>query len=133
MTDEEKVARLAAILGIEGAVQYGRYHGPGERSDRRGYREARLGSYAGDGATDADALRWLAVSMERSTQYIPASIRSNATGLRTQAKSWRQNEETARTKAERLEADARALDVEAANIEARFCGYIADRGTEGAS
>jgi len=133
MTDDEKVARLAAILGIEGAVQYGRYRGPGERSDRRGYREARLGNCAGDGATDADALRWLAFAMERHAEYVPDSIRNEARNLWSQANSWRQNEASAREKVEGYEARACKCAASADAIAAQFAAYLADCGTEDAS
>jgi len=133
MTDDEKVARLAAILGIEGAVQYGRFRGYGERSHKRGHREARLGDYTGDGETDAAALRALACRMERSAEYAPASIRASAGSLREQAERARIRERCARADAEMCEADASKREADADAIAAQYAAYLADRGTEGAS
>lgn len=133
MTDAEKVARLAGILGIEGAVQYGRFRGYGERSHKRGHREARLGGYAGDGETDAAALRSLACRMERQAEYAPTVVRNAAQSLRNQAGSWRINESVARVKAQSYEADASKRDAEADAVAAQYAAYLADRGTEGAS
>lgn len=131
MTDEEKVARLAAILGIEGAVQYGRFRGFGERSHKRGHREARLGDYAGDGETDASALLSLVCRMERHAAYVPDSLRNEARNLRGQASSWRQSEASARAKAEGYDADAARRDASADAIAMQYAAYLADRGTEG--
>jgi len=133
MTDEEKVARLAGILGIEGAVQYGRYRGPGERSDRRGYREARLGNYAGDGATDELALRRLTRAMERQTEYEPTRAAYVIAQVRQQAKDARVNEARFRAEAERCESHANDCEREAASVAAQYAAYLAERGTEGAS
>ena len=94
MTDEEKVARLAAILGIEGAVQYGRFRGYGERSDKRGYREARIGGLAGDGPTDDAALRRLVVTLERQADYEPTRAAYSIASIREQAKGARIREAT---------------------------------------
>jgi len=132
MTDEEKVARLAAILGIEGAVQYGRFRGYGERSHKRGHREARLSIYNGDGPTDADALRSLVCRLERRAECMPSGIRGEASFLLVQARSWRASESVARTKAEGYEAGASKRTAEADAVAAQFAAYLADRGTEGA-
>ena len=133
MTDEEKVMRLAAILGIEGEVQYGRYYGVGERSNKKGHREARLGSKSGDGATDAEALRSLVCRLERAAEHAPANVRSAASSLRSQSSSWRVSESVARTKAEGYEADANKRDAEAAALAAQLSAYIVDRGPESES
>jgi hypothetical protein len=133
MTDTEKVARLAVILGIEGAVQYGRFRGYGERSHKRGHREARLGEYAGDGETDASALNSLACRLERHAEYLPASIRNEAHNLQSQARSWRQTEASARAKAEGYELDARKREATADAMAEQYAAYLADRGTEGES
>jgi len=133
MTDEEKVARLAAILGIEGAVQYGRFRGYGERSDKRGYREARIGGLAGDGPTDDAALRRLVVTLERQADYEPTRAAYSIASIREQAKGARIREASARAEAERLEGHANDCEKEAASVAAQYAVYLADRGTEGAS
>lgn len=131
MTDEEKVARLAAILGIEGAVQYGRYRGPGERTDRRGYREARLGTHADAGATDELALQRLIVALERKADYEPTRAAYSIASIREQAKGARIREASARAAAERLEGHANDCERDAASVATQYAAYIADRETEG--
>jgi hypothetical protein len=133
MTDEEKIARLASILGVEGAVQYGRYHGLGERSDKKGHRKARLGIYEGDGPTDAMALRQLVCTMDRSAGFVPIVIRREAEVSRRDAENARRREASARAEAEKHEAAASRRSVEAEAVAALYAGYLADRGPDEAN
>jgi len=126
MKDEEKVARLATIFGIEGAVQYGAYHGHSERSHKKGYRVARFGNHSGDGRTDADALADLVRSMVRSADYAPKTAMNEATSLLRSAELCRIREAVARDAAEKYEAQARAREKDSQEIAAQFCLYCAD-------
>jgi hypothetical protein len=126
MKDEEKVARLAAILGIEGAVQYGAYHGHGERSHKKGYRVARLGIHGGDGRTDADALADLVRGLVRSVDYAPRTEMHGAASLMRSAEAARIRERAACTEAEQYEALAGAREKHSQEIAAQFALYCAD-------
>ena len=126
MKDEEKVARLAAILGIEGSVQYGAYHGYGERSHKKGYRVARLGGHSGDGRTDADALCGLLRELTSTVVHAPRAGAFDVASLMRGAEAARLRERLARSDAEKYEAQARAREKDSQEIAAQFALYCAD-------
>ena len=132
MKDEEKVARLAAILGIDGAVEYRAYRGYGERSNRKGYRSAELGThYKGAGRTNAEALADLVRYMVIIVEHEPLRVAGEADALRRSAEAARISESEARSRAEKHEAAASARESESQSLAAQFSLYCADCARSG--
>lgn len=132
MTPRERIARLAAILGVPDKVTVDKYRGTGMRSTRKTWVNVTFDATLDniDGPSEDAALEALAVQIEDKATKRPARLRSEARDAARNAGSDRALEAQYRASAEWREARAKGLRESSDATDAALAAYLADRGAD---
>ena len=132
MTPRERIARLAAILGVPDKVTVDKYRGTGMRGTRKTWVSVTLAAMSDgtDGPSEDAALEALAAQIEARAAKRPEYLRSAARTEDHQGGYDREMEAQYRDAAEKREARAKGLRASADAMDAALAAYLAERGTD---